>query len=378
MNNFTYRMPMTVYFNEDSNVIEEELAKAGQNILLAYGGGSIKKNGIYDELMAMLTRLDKNVVEFSGIMPNPTYAKVQEGAKLCRQRKIDFIFAVGGGSVFDCVKIVSLQAKTDEDIWAMQERQEYTTNGIPFGAILTVSGTGSEMNNIAIITNEDKHIKGPLMGSYAKFALLNVNYTMSVPMPQVISGAFDTFSHAMETYFGKHKNVSDDIALAIMKNTVTNMLKMKEDPMNKEIRSELMWDSAMAENGILKIGKITDFQIHQIEHQLGAYTNCNHGYGLAVITPHFYEHLYLYNISAFVKFGKVVWDLKGDDLEIAEKSIDCLTHFIKEMGLPTTFKDMHITDKSILRKVADTCNIMPGCAKQFSRDELYNILLECL
>lgn len=378
MNNFTYRMPMTVYFNEDSHVIEEELASVGENILLAYGGGSIKKNGIYDELMDMLKQLGKKVYEFSGIMPNPTYAKVQEGAQLCKKHKIDFILAVGGGSVFDCVKIVSLQSKCDQDIWEMQERKEYTSDGIPFGAILTVSGTGSEMNNIAIITHEEKKIKGPLAGSYAKFALLNVNYTMSVPIHQVISGAFDTFSHAMETYFGKHKNVSDDIALAIMKNTVKNMLKLKEEPMNKEVRSELMWDSAMAENGILKIGKITDFQIHQIEHQLGAYTDCNHGYGLAVITPHFYEHLYLYNISAFVKYGKEVWGLTGDDLAIAEKSLLCLSDFIKKMGLPTTFKEMNITDKSILRKVADTCNIMPGCAKQFSRDELYNILLECL
>jgi alcohol dehydrogenase YqhD (iron-dependent ADH family) len=378
MKDFTYRMPMTVYFSEDTNVIEKDLAAAGDNILLAYGGGSIKKNGIYDELMSLLTRLNKNVYEFSGIMPNPTYAKVQEGAALCKEHQIDFILAVGGGSVFDCVKIVSLQAKCEEDIWEMQARKEYTTNGIPFGAVLTVSGTGSEMNNIAIITNEEKHIKGPLAGSFAQFALLNVNYTLSVPMHQVISGAFDTFSHAMETYFGKNKNVSDDIALAIMKNTVENMLKLKEDPMNKDVRSDLMWDSAMAENGILKLGKVTDFQIHQIEHQLGAYTDCNHGYGLAVITPHFYEHLYLYNIAAFVKYGKEVWGLDGKDLEVAEKSVTALASFIKDMGLPTTFKEMNITDKSILRKVADTCNIMPGCAKQFSRDELYDILLECL
>jgi alcohol dehydrogenase YqhD (iron-dependent ADH family) len=163
-----------------------------------------------------------------------------------------------------------------------------------------------------------------------------------------------------------------------MKNTVKNMRLLMYKPEDHDVRSELMWDSAMAENGILKLGKVTDFQIHQIEHQLGAYTNCNHGAGLAVITPHFYEHLYLYNISAFTKFGREVFDLEGLDVDVAQKSVEALVEFIKAMGLPATFTEMGITDRKIFRAVADTCNIMPGCAKQMERDEIYQILLECL
>lgn len=379
MNKFTYRMPMTVYFDEPvKETLTKELKDVGDHILFAYGGGSIKKNGIYNVMTGILRGLGKTITEYSGIMPNPTYAKVQEGAKLCKENDIDFILAVGGGSVFDCVKIVSLQAKMSEDIWDAQMAHQEMPEGIPFGAVVTLAGTGSEMNNIAIITNEEKKIKGPLAGSYATFALENVSYTLSVPMKQVVSGAFDTFSHAMETYFGKNKNVSDDLAIGIMKNTVRNMRLLTYKPEDYAVRSELIWDSAMAENGILKLGKVTDFQIHQIEHQLGAYTDCNHGAGLAVITPHFYDHLYLYNVSAFAKFGREVFELEGLDVDVAQKSVEALAEFIKAMGLPTTFKEMGITDRKILRAVADTCNIMPGCAKQMSRDEIYEILLECL
>ena len=296
MNKFTYSYPTKVYFGQKivKKAFDEELPKVGKTIMLAYGGGSIKENGIYDEMITLLKKAGKEIVEFYGIMPNPTYAKVQEGAALVRERQVDFILAVGGGSVIDCCKIIAAQAKNEEDIWNMEFIQrKLPADAIPLGAIVTASGTGAEMNGGAVITNEALHIKTGVLGFAPRFAVLDPSYTLSVPSIQVISGAFDTLSHAMETYFGQsdQDNVSDDVALAVMRNTVINMRRLLADINDIQARSNLMWDSAMAENGILKVGRLTDFQVHQIEHQLGAYTDCNHGQGLAVIQPIYYRHI---------------------------------------------------------------------------------------
>ncbi len=384
MNNFIYENHTKVYFGKGG--VKEYLGcllkDYGDTVMLAYGGGSIKRNGIYDEIMNILNSLDKTVVEFSGIMPNPTYAKVQEGAELARQRDVDLILAVGGGSVSDCCKIVSAQAKLDEDIWDMQTiKHNYPTDFIPMGTIVTVFGTGSEMNGGAVITHEEKKIKGALFGAQADFAFLDPAYSMSVPFPQVISGAFDTLSHAMETYFGKpdDNNLSDDINEAIMRGVIGNIRALLIDHESYEARSELAWASAMAENGILKIGKITDFQAHQMEHQLGAYTNCNHGAGLAVIHPPLYRHIYAANPQRFARFAVNVWGIepKADDLETARAGIDALSAFIKEIGLPSTFDQLGIPNDTDLRAVADSTNITAGCCKKLTCDEIYEILTEC-
>ena len=293
MNNFLFENKTKVYFGKGG--VKEYLGclleHYGDTVMLAYGGGSIKHNGIYDEIVGILNAEGKRIVEFPGIMPNPTYAKVQEGAKLARENHVDLILAVGGGSVSDCCKVVSAQAKVDEDLWELENtKHTRPTEFIPLGTIVMVFGTGSEMNNGAVITHEEKKIKGALWGAQADFAFLDPTYTLSVPMKQVISGAFDTLSHAMETYFGKpdENNLSDDINEAVMRSVIRNIRVLLTDKDNYEARSELAWASAMAENGILKIGKVTDFQCHMIEHQLGAYTNCNHGAGLAVIHPVLY------------------------------------------------------------------------------------------
>lgn len=385
MNNFIYKNKTKVYFGKGG--VKEYLLSVvkqyGNTVMLAYGGGSVKKNGIYDEVTAILKEAGKTVIEFSGIMPNPTYAKVQEGAKLVRENHVDFILAVGGGSVTDCCKIVSAQAKLSEDIWEMEnERKDYPTSFIPMGAIITVSGTGSEMNAGAVITHEEKKIKGALFGAQAEFVFLDPSYTMSVPMKQVISGAFDTLSHAMETYFGKPEinNLSDDINEAVMRSVVQNIRVLLTDSQNYEARSELMWASSMAENGILKIGKITDFQAHQIEHQLGAYTDCNHGAGLAVIHPVLYRHIYKDGVDRFVRFAKNVWGIsqKATDEETALAGIEALADFIKEIGLPTSFTQMGISKDTDFRAVADSTNIMAGCCKKLTYDEIYEILKECI
>lgn len=384
MNNFIFENKTKVYFGRGcaKEYLTCLLKQYGSNVMLTYGGGSIKKNGVYTELMEYLKAAGKTVTEFSGIMSNPTYAKVQEGAKIVRENGIDLILAVGGGSVIDCCKIISAQAKTDEDIWKMEfEHHTYPSSFVPMIAIVTAAGTGAEMNNGAVITNEEKKIKAGLLGAQADIAMLDPDYTMSLPMTQVISGAFDTLSHCMETYFGKpeENNLSDEMNEAIMRSVIRNMRVLLDDPQNYEARSELMWASAMGENSILKIGKITDFQAHQIEHQLGAYTDCNHGRGLAVIHPVLYRHIYLDGLSRFARFAAHVWDIDDSgksETEMALAGIDALAAFIKEMGLPTTFREMGITDTQCFQAVADSTNVTAGCCKKLSHEEIYQILME--
>jgi len=354
MKEFVYSYPMKVYFGEGAarKAIAAELGRFGKTVMLAYGGGSIKKSGVYDEMRSLLTEAGKEIVDFSGIMPNPTYAKVQEGAALVREKKVDFILAVGGGSVIDCCKVISAQAALDEDIWDMEYgKGKFPTTGIPMGAVVTASGTGAEMNAGSVIT---------------------------VPKMQVLSGAFDTLSHAMETYLGTsdQDNVSDDVALAVMRNTVVNMRRVLVDINDIQARGNLMWDSAMAENGILKVGRVTDFQAHQIEHQLGAYTDCNHGQGLAVIQPVYYRHILKDAEEKFTRFAKAVF---GADT--AEGGIKALEEFVKECGFPTKMSQLgsnvEITPE-VLRKVADTCNIIKTNPRELDREEIYQILMECM
>lgn len=381
MKEFVFSYPTNVYFGKGAagKALAAELKEAGNTVMVAYGGGSVKKNGIYDEVTALLKNMGKTIIDFSGIMSNPTYTKVQEGAALAKRENVDYILAVGGGSVIDCCKIVAAQAKTEKDIWEMEfTDRQFPPDAIPMGAVVTASGTGAEMNGGAVITNEEAKLKTGMMAFAPRFAVLDPEYTRSVPRIQVNSGAFDTLSHAMETYLGNSDadNVSDDVALAIMRNTVVNMRRLQADIDDIQARGNLMWDSAMAENGILKVGRLTDFQVHQIEHQLGAYTDCNHGQGLAVIQPVYCRHIVKDADGKFTRFAREVF---GADS--AEAGIDALNAFIKECGLPTKMGELksrvEITPE-LLRQVADTSNIIKCNPRELSRDEIYDILCECL
>ena len=390
MENFVYEYPTKVYFGKGAagQHLPGILADYGPNVLLAYGGGSIKRNGIYEELTGILQAAGKTVTEFAGIMSNPTWAKVQEGARLARERKIDLILAVGGGSVVDCCKIVAAQAVTDEDLWDLEMvRHKMPAKApIPLGAVVTASGTGAEMNGGAVITNEEVKIKGGMFAAAPRFAVLDPAYTLTLPRMQVLSGAFDTLSHAMETYFGRsdRDNVSDEVAEAVMRSTVTNMRTLLGDLNDYTARSDLMWTSAMAENGILKVGRLTDFECHQIEHQLGAYTDCNHGQGLAVIHPAYYRHIYKSAVPKFARFARNVWGIDPagkTEEEAAQAGILALEAFILECGLPTKLSQLRSRAEitpALLRQVADSCNLLPNGYKQLTHDEVYDILMECL
>ena len=385
MNSFTYSYPTKVYFGEKAATkhLPAELAKTGKTVMLAYGGGSIKKNGVYDELVGILKEAGKEIVEFTGIMSNPTYVKVQEGARLAKEKNVGFILAVGGGSVIDCCKIVSAQAKSDTDIWKMEfDEHRFPMEFIPMGAVVTAFGTGAEMNCGAVITHEEKNLKNGVMGAFYDFAILDPEYTMTMPMNQVISGAFDSLSHSMETYMGSpHEvNYSDEINEATQRNIIRNIRATLIDPADRQARSELVWAAAMAENGILKLGKVTDFQCHMLEHQLGAYTDCNHGRGLAVLHPVLYRHMMPEANRQFARLAAEVWGVSPDgksEAELAESFIAALSDFIKEIGLPTTLTEMGIADVD-LDAIAKSTIRTDGCVKKFTDEELLAVLKECI
>ncbi len=388
MNNFIFENGTKVFFGKGcvKEFLAGNLNRYGNNVMLAYGGSSIKNNGVYDEIKQILENEGKNVVEFSGIMSNPTYAKVMEGAALAKENNIDVILGVGGGSVMDCCKAVSLAADYDGDIWEdfWEKNGVVYFDPIPLGVVVTVTGTGSECNGGAVITNEEKKVKTgrdhPKCNP--KFALMDPEYTFSVPKRQTASGGFDILSHIMETYFSKpdEDNISDDISEALMRSVIRNLPKALEDPKDYTARSNLMWAATMAENRLIKLGKACDFQAHQIEHQLGAYTNCNHGCGLAVIHPVYYRYMYKDGLKKFVRFARNVWDVKSDsmtDEETALAGIEALAGFIKEIGLPSTLRELGMTDRGSLPEIAESCNIAPGSYGNMTKEAILEILDEC-
>ena len=388
MNNFIFENVTKVLFGK--GCVKEYLCCLtkgyGDTVMLAYGGGSIKRNGVYNEVVSILEGAGKHIVEFSGIMANPTYAKVLEGAKLARENQVGLILGVGGGSVMDCCKAVSIAARYDGDVWGdfWARPGIFDFEPLPLGVIVTVAGTGSECNGGAVITNEELKIKTGR--DYPKcnprFALLDPTYTYSVPKFQMVSGSFDILSHIMEIYFSgpDEDNVSDDIAEALMRNVIRNLQAAIRSPQDYTARSNLMWDATMAENRIIKLGKRTDFQCHQMEHQLGAYTDCNHGAGLAVLHPTYYRHIYKDGLAKFKRFATEVWDISSDrktDEETARAGIDELERFIREIGLPATLQELGIHGDVDLKAVADSCAVVPGSYRKLTQEEIFEIFKEC-
>lgn len=387
MNNFIFENSTRAYFGQ--GCVKEYLGclvKDYRKIMLCYGGGSIKRNGVYEEICSLLQELGKEIVDFVGIMANPTYAKVQEGVKLVREKGVDLLLAVGGGSVMDCCKAISLAVVYKGDVWA----DFWARPGIidfeplPLGVVVTVAGTGSEMNGGAVITNEELKVKTGR--DYPKcnprFALLDPTYTYTVPQRQMVSGGFDILSHIMEIYFSKpdEPNVSDDIAEALMRGVIRDLRASVQNPKDYAARSNLLWESTMAENRIIKLGKRMDFQCHNMEHQLGAFSNCNHGEGLAVLHPVYYRHIYEAGLPKFCRFATAVWGISSEgktEQELALAGIDKLADFIKELGLPTTLRQLGIAEELDLKAVADSCGISAGSYRQLTHEEILQIFNEC-
>ncbi len=381
---FEFFNPTQVFFGKTAmDALPTALDMFGENVLLAYGGGSIKANGVYDQVMAALQRAGKRVTEFTGIMPNPTYAKVLEGGALARECEADLILAVGGGSVMDCAKAVAIAAVEDGDLWTKYwvEKRELDCMPIPVGAIVTMVGTGSEMDGDAVVTNEETMKKTSCWdyALYPKFAILNPEFTYSVPEYQMVSGIFDILSHIMEIYFSPEDedNISDDFAEALMKSVIRNTAVALENPRDYTARSNLMWASTLALSGILSPSKREDWEAHQIEHQLGAYYDCAHGMGLAAVSPAYYRLICPYGLPKFKRFAVNVWGVDPvgkSDQAAALEGIDALAAFIRDSRMTPTLRALGITDDSKFQEIAESCNLRKGGYHTLTRQEIMQIL----
>ncbi len=316
---FMYYNPTRIHFGKDSlSSLKEEIENFGETILLLYGKNSIKKIGLYDKVIKILKDNGKKVIELSGVMANPTYEKVLEGGKLVRDNNVDLILGVGGGSVIDCAKAISVSAYCEGDAFKRYWLNFEPINNkiIPVGAVLTMVGTGSEMNGGSVITNEELKIKTGRVYSaevYPKFSILNPEYTFSVPKYQMVSGIFDIMSHLMEQYFsGEDNNTTDYVIEGLLRSVIDNARVAIKNPMDYEARSNLMWSATLALNTISGLSKEQDWEVHMIEHQLGAYTDCAHGMGLAAISIPYYNYIYSYGLDKFVKFAKNIWDVSEE------------------------------------------------------------------
>lgn len=383
LGNFSYSNPTKLHFGEDSlNYLHEELPKYGKNVQLVYGGGSIKKNGIYNKVMEILKENGKNVFEDGGVMPNPTVEKLYEGVKIAREHKVDFILAVGGGSVCDYAKAVSISVYCEEDPWDKYYlRMEDVDNEIiPVGCVLTMVGTGSEMNGGSVITNHQTKLKiGHVFGEnvFPKFSILNPTFTFTLPKYQMTAGFFDIMSHILEQYFsGEDDSTSDYIMEGLLKSLIHSSRTAIKNPADYEARSNIMWIATWALNTFVAKGKTTDWEVHMIGQSIGAYTNATHGMTLSAVSLPYYRFLLPYGLQKFKRYAVNVWDVNPDgktDEEIAEEGLSCMESYMKELGLVMNIRELGVTEE-MLPGIADGTFVMEGGYKVLTHDDIITIL----
>lgn len=386
LGNFTYCNPTKLYFGEDSlSNLSTELKKYGQNVVLIYGGGSIKKNGIYDKVMAILKGEGKNIEEIAGVMPNPTVDKLYEGVAIARKHKADFLLAVGGGSVCDYAKAVSVSVHCEEDPWEKYyiKFEEPACETIPVGCVLTMVGTGSEMNAGAVITNHAAKLKiGHVFADekiMPKFAILNPRYTLTLPHYQMISGIYDIFNHICEQYFsGEDDNTSDYISEGLMKSVIHSSRIANKNPQDYEARSNIMWSATWALNTLVAKGKSTDWMVHMLGQSVGACTDATHGMTLAAVSLPYYRHIMPYGLSKFVRFAMNVWDVDATgktDEQVASDGLTAMENWMKELGLVLNITELGATRDMIPDLVKGTV-VMLGGYKVLDSDEIEQIFRE--
>ena len=383
LGNFSYHNPTKLYFGEDSlSCLKDELAKYGENILLVYGGGSIKKSGLYDEITAILKDCGKTIAEVSGVMPNPTLEKLYEGIRIARENKTDFILAVGGGSVCDYSKAVSVSVNCDEDPWDKYyiRFEEPSCEIIPVGCVLTMAGTGSEMNAGSVITNRDAKLKiGHVFGEEVmpKFSILNPKYTMTLPKYQMAAGIYDIMNHICEQYFsGEDDNTSDYISEGLMRGLIHASRIAVKDPQNYEARSNIMWTATWALNTLVSRGKSTDWMVHMLGQAVGAYTDATHGMTLAAVSLPYYRFIMPYGLKKFARFAVNVWNISPDgktDEQLADEGLTAMESWMKELGLTMTISELGVTD-DMIEGIADATLILDGGYKVLDRGEVVGIL----
>lgn len=388
LGNFSYCNPCKLYFGDKSlDYLNTELPKYGKNVVLIYGGGSIKKNGIYDDVVKILEAQGKNVAEISGVMPNPTLAKLYEGIEIARQHQADLLLAVGGGSVCDYAKAVSVSVNCEEDPWEKYfvRFEEPSCETLPVGCVLTMVGTGSEMNAGAVITNQETKQKiGHVFADekiIPRFAILNPRYTMTLPHRQMVAGIYDIFNHICEQYFsGADDNTSDYISEGLMRSVLHASRIANKNPQDYEARSNLMWTATWALNTLIAKGKSTDWMVHMLGQAVGAYTNATHGMTLAAVSLPYYRHILPYGLPKFKRFAIEVWKVNPEgktDEEIAEEGLKAMEDWMKELGLAMNISELGATE-NMIDGIADATFILEGGYKVLSHEEVVAILNESL
>ena len=388
LGNFSFCNPTKLYFGDESlNDLNTELPKYGKNVVLIYGGGSIKKNGIYDDVIRILNENGKNVAEIPGVMPNPTVDKLYEGVEIARKHQADLLLAVGGGSVCDYAKAVSVSVNCEEDPWEKYylRFEEPSCETLPVGCVLTMVGTGSEMNAGAVITNPHTHQKiGHVFADekiMPKFAILNPKYTLTLPHYQMVSGIYDIFNHICEQYFsGEDDNTSDYISEGLMRSVIHASRIANKDSQDYEARSNLMWAATWALNTLVSRGKSTDWMVHMIGQSVGAYTNATHGMTLAAVSLPYYRYILPSGVQKFKRFAVNVWDVDPEgktDEQIAGEGLNAMEAWMKELGLVMNISDLGATE-DMLEGIADGTIILPGGYKVLEHNEIIEILKESL
>ncbi len=383
LGNFSYKNATKLYFGDDSlKYLNDELPKYGKTVQLIYGGGSVKRNGIYDAVVEILKANGKTIVEDAGVMPNPTADKLREGVKLARDNNVDLLLAVGGGSCCDYAKAVSVSVNCGDDPWEKYfiRFEEPDCEIIPVSCILTMAGTGSEMNAGSVITNHEQKLKlGHVFGEEVmpKFSILNPRFTMSLPKRQMVAGVYDIFNHICEQYFsGEDDNTSDYIAEALMKSVIHSSLIAVEDPQDYEARSNIMWTATWALNTLISRGKETDWMVHMLGQAVGAITDATHGMTLAAVSLPYYRHIMPYGLKKFVRFATEVWGVDPDgktDEEIADEGLKAMEGWMKRIGVAMNLSELGVTG-DMIEAIADATIILDGGYKQLDRSEVVEIL----
>lgn len=380
---FTYCNPTRLYFGKESlNGLKQELSKYGPTVQLCYGGGSIKKNGIYDQVVAILKDCGKTVIEDAGVMPNPTVQKLYEGCRMAKENKVDLILAVGGGSVCDYAKAVSVSAYCESDPWEKYylHMEDVDNTIIPVGCVLTMVGTGSEMNGGAVITNHEQKLKiGHVFGDnvFPKFAILNPEFTYTLPKYQMVAGIYDIFNHITEQYFsGEDDNTSDYLSEGLMRSLIHASRIAVNNPTDYEARSNIMWTATWALNTLIAKGKSTDWMVHMIGQSIGAYTDATHGMTLSAISMAYYRFICPYGLQKFKRYATNVWDVDSTgktDEAVAAEGLNRMEAWMKEIGLVMNIQELGVTE-DMLEDIANGSFIMEGGYKTLTHGEIVEIL----
>ena len=369
LGNFKYYNPTKLYFGKDAmDGLGIELSRYGKNVLLVYGGGSIKENGIYDRVVTVLKQHGKNIFEDGGVMPNPTIEKLREGCERARKAQADFILAVGGGSVCDYAKALSVSVHCGEDVWQKYfiDFDEPTCEIVPVGCVLTMVGTGSEMNGGSVITNHQQKLKiGHVFGDnvFPKFSILNPEFTYSVPRYQMISGIYDIMSHILEQYFsGTDDNTSDYLMEGLLRSLIHSAEIAVKDPRDYEARSNIMWTATWALNTLVAKGKTTDWMVHMLGQAVAAHTDATHGMTLAAVSMAYYRYILHYGLPKFARYAVNIWGVSSEgktEEETALEGLDAMERWMKHIGLVMNLSELG-ANREMLDGIVQSTVIMTG------------------